>query len=100
MFGRRGAAEEFSRPPVKPAATPAAAPAATPAKPAAASKPNPGSGPAPAASPAAGKVPTPSATPVAVVDNRSDEYYQIKTTIFSTLIDTIDLAQLAQLDVD
>jgi pilus assembly protein CpaF len=32
------------------------------------------------------------------VDQRSDEYYQIKTSIFSTLIDTIDLAQLAQLD--
>ena len=100
MFGRRGAAEELSRPPVKPAATPAAAPAATPAKPAAAPKPNPSSGPAPAAPSAVGKIPTPSATPVAVVDNRSDEYYQIKTTIFSTLIDTIDLAQLAQLDVD
>ena len=34
------------------------------------------------------------------VDNRSDEYYQVKTMIFSALIDTIDLAQLAQLDVD
>ena len=29
-----------------------------------------------------------------------EDYYQIKTTIFSALIDTIDLAQLAQLDVD
>jgi pilus assembly protein CpaF len=37
--------------------------------------------------------------PVAV-DSRSDEYYQTKTMIFSALIDTIDLAQLAQLDVD
>ena len=33
-------------------------------------------------------------------DTRSDDYYQIKTTIFSALIDTIDLAQLAQLDPD
>jgi pilus assembly protein CpaF len=33
-------------------------------------------------------------------DNRSEDYYQIKTTIFSALIDTIDLAQLAQLDPD
>jgi pilus assembly protein CpaF len=33
-------------------------------------------------------------------DVRSDDYYQIKTTIFSALIDTIDLAQLAQLDPD
>ncbi|HWU26786.1 MAG TPA: CpaF family protein [Rhizomicrobium sp.] len=31
-------------------------------------------------------------------DQRSEEYYQIKTTIFSALIDTIDLAQLAQFD--
>ncbi|MGA7714114.1 MAG: CpaF family protein [Rhizomicrobium sp.] len=33
-------------------------------------------------------------------DVRSEDYYQIKTTIFSALIDTIDLAQLAQLDPD
>ena len=36
----------------------------------------------------------------AVADTRSDDYYQIKTTIFNALIDTIDLAQLAQLDPD
>jgi pilus assembly protein CpaF len=36
----------------------------------------------------------------AVVDSRSDDYYQIKSTIFNALIDTIDLAQLAQLDPD
>src|SRR5450432_1338639 len=35
-----------------------------------------------------------------VPDNRSDDYYQIKSTIFNALIDTIDLAQLAQLDPD
>src|ERR1700760_3962567 len=33
-------------------------------------------------------------------DTRSEDYYQIKTLIFSALIDTIDLAQLAQLDPD
>ena len=33
-----------------------------------------------------------------VPDQRSEDYYQIKTTIFGALIDTIDLAQLAQLD--
>ena len=37
---------------------------------------------------------------VVVTDNKSEDYYQIKTTIFSALIDTIDLAQLAQLDPD
>jgi pilus assembly protein CpaF len=36
----------------------------------------------------------------AAADNTSEDYYQIKTTIFSALIDTIDLAQLAQLDPD
>ncbi|MGA7676032.1 MAG: CpaF family protein [Rhizomicrobium sp.] len=35
-----------------------------------------------------------------MADERSEGYYQIKTTIFSALIDTIDLAQLAQLDPD
>ena len=35
-----------------------------------------------------------------VADSRSDDYYQIKSTIFNALIDTIDLAQLAQLDPD
>src|SRR5262249_20460231 len=42
--------------------------------------------------------PTKPAAPPRVQDQRSEEYYQIKTTIFSALIDTIDLAQLAQLD--
>ncbi|HEY5336953.1 MAG TPA: CpaF family protein, partial [Rhizomicrobium sp.] len=36
----------------------------------------------------------------ALPDQRSEDYYQIKTTIFGALIDTIDLAQLAQLDPD
>ena len=34
------------------------------------------------------------------LDTRSDEYYEIKSTIFNALIDTIDLSQLAQLDHD
>jgi pilus assembly protein CpaF len=38
--------------------------------------------------------------PAFAADNRSEDYYQIKATIFSALIDTIDLAQLAQLDPD
>ncbi len=41
----------------------------------------------------------PSAPPPPVtVEARSEEFYQIKTTIFNALIDTIDLSQLAQLD--
>src|SRR5688500_9918535 len=34
------------------------------------------------------------------IDSLSEDYYQVKTMIFSALIDTIDLAQLGQLDVD
>src|SRR3984957_11493612 len=37
---------------------------------------------------------------VPLAEALSEDYYQIKTTIFSALIDTIDLAQLAQLDPD
>src|SRR4029079_12519760 len=45
------------------------------------------------------EAPKPSLSRV-VADSRSEDYYQIKTLIFSALIDTIDLAQLAQLDPD
>src|SRR3954466_15656323 len=93
MFGRRGTAEDVSRPAAKPPA------AAIPAAPKAAQNPAAAAPVAPAATPkiAAGPGQTPA---VVAVDNRSDDYYQIKTMIFSALIDTIDLAQLAQLDVD
>jgi pilus assembly protein CpaF len=40
------------------------------------------------------------APPPMPAENRSDQYYEIKTTIFNALIDTIDLAQLAQLDAE
>jgi len=61
--------------------------------------------PPPRAPTPSGQVPRPEpvkASParVVVADNKSEDYYQIKTTIFSALIDTIDLAQLAQLDPD
>jgi pilus assembly protein CpaF len=95
MFGRRGTAEEISRPAAKPQAT------AIPAAKAAPTAKQNGAA-APAGPPAALKTqaaPAPSAPPV-TVDNRSDDYYQVKTMIFSALIDTIDLAQLAQLDAD
>jgi pilus assembly protein CpaF len=112
MFGKRGAAEEVARP--RPgaqapssesqaaAATPK--PAAQPAAPAAPKAPTPAraSTPAPAAPPpaAAGPRLAASSTPTVAVDSRSDHYYHVKTMIFSALIDTIDLAQLGQLDVD
>jgi pilus assembly protein CpaF len=85
MFGKRTASEATQRVPPK-VATPAPAARAasltaveTPARPTA---------------------PTPSAPAKVVADTRSEEYYQIKSTIFNALIDTIDLAQLTQLDSD
>lgn len=33
-----------------------------------------------------------------VVEDRSEEYYEVKSSIFNALIDTIDLSQFAQLD--
>src|SRR4051812_27165117 len=99
MFGKRTGSEPVFR-------TPAAAPAAGTAGPAREAPP----APAPAAPPrieAAAKAPAPQlapqpSKPVArvVADSRSEDYYQIKSTIFNALIDTIDLAQLAQLDPD
>src|SRR5204863_4415205 len=83
MFGKRSVTETgFGKP-----ATPSPAPAA----PAGA----PDQALAPQAAPQASK-PVTRAAP----DNRSEDYYQIKSTIFNALIDTIDLAQLAQLDPD
>src|SRR5258708_19251055 len=109
MFGKRGDSEEVGRAAPSGGAGVAAAqaqkPATSKAAPPKAVPPAPAT-PAtqPAAAPAAGNrmnlAPTASAPTTIAVDNRSDDYYQIKTTIFSALIDTIDLAQLAQLDVD
>jgi pilus assembly protein CpaF len=78
MFGKRpgGGAEPAPRP--KSAAPPAA----------------------PAAKAAASAAMAPPPPPPIVADGRSDQYYEIKTTIFNALIDTIDLAQLAQLDAE
>jgi pilus assembly protein CpaF len=58
--------------------------------------------PPPAAAKTGGVKPPPRAVdlppPPVHVDSRSSQYYEVKTTIFNALIDTIDLAQLAQLD--
>ncbi|WP_370338429.1 CpaF family protein [Parvularcula marina] len=42
----------------------------------------------------------PAAKAVVVDEAKSEGYYDTKTTIFNALIDTIDLSQLAQLDVE
>ena len=84
MFGKRpgGGAEVVARP--KAAAPPPASPGKSGAVP----------------PPATRGAPPPHVAPPIVIDARSEQYYEIKTTIFNALIDTIDLAQLAQLDAE
>src|SRR5688572_5919312 len=62
---------------------------------------------APAGSPIAAAAPAPApvsaappvrAEPVEPQRHHSEEYYDVKTTVFNALIDTIDLTQLAKLD--
>jgi pilus assembly protein CpaF len=97
MFGKRPATSDAPR-------GASAAPARAEPQPArVAAAPAPASSPAPEAPPSGGRthvVPQASKLAAVLPDTRSDDYYQIKTTIFSALIDTIDLAQLAQLDPD
>ncbi|MDR3494264.1 MAG: ATPase, T2SS/T4P/T4SS family [Ancalomicrobiaceae bacterium] len=84
MFGKRGNA-----------ATQVTGPAAT-LVPATAVRPAPEPGDAP--------LPVKPATPTPVYNTaerpRGSEYYDIKSSIFSALIDTIDLSQLARLDLE
>ena len=99
MFGRRGnddgtrTTPDF-RAPAQPAAeAPAPAPLAPEARPAA----------APAAPPVARKpveAPPLAAEPRKLQRERSETYYDTKSQVFSALIDTIDLSQLAKLDPD
>ena len=44
--------------------------------------------------------PPPVASSSSADESRSEHYFETKTTIFNALIDTIDLSQLAQLDVE
>ena len=91
MFGRRNEGQTVARKPV--AAPPPAQPDASAPLPDAAAK-----------SAAAPRIATPKPAPAKPTtrgsDHRSENYYQIKTTIFNALIDTIDLTQLAQLDAE
>ncbi len=81
MFGKRSGTEPDLRA-VRPAGPPPVAPSVAPA-PAVSSPP---------LSPARAPAPPP------VAERRSDNYYQVKATIFGALIEAIDLAQLAKLD--
>src|SRR2546423_5846930 len=96
MFGRRSAASDLPRTPPVMRAEPAPAKTASAPPPAGDVSPPP----PPARVNGATAPPPPPRSLPRVSDTRSDDYYQIKTTIFNALIDTIDLAQLAQLDPD
>jgi pilus assembly protein CpaF len=86
MFGRRSS-EAASRPaPAGPASHSSTAKAAEPR-----AMPKPASVPAAASRAAAEPAPAPQR-------QHSEEYYDVKTTVFNALIDTIDLTQLAKLD--
>jgi pilus assembly protein CpaF len=96
MFGKRGnVATDSPRPPVAAAPPPVAEGRIEPVV-----APPPRAEPAPMKTAQAAPQPSKSQPRVQVADTRSEDYYQIKTLIFSALIDTIDLAQLAQLDPD
>ncbi len=105
-FGKRSGAANPASPaarPTMPAAPKPEAPAPAP-EPAVAKKAAPPP-PKPAESkekpkPAALKPPAAAEheETITKVNDRSEEYYATKTTIFNALIDTIDLGQLAQLD--
>ena len=101
MFGKRGnddgtrATPDF-RPPASPAAGVAVttAPKAPEARPATA----PATPPVPARKPI--EAPPIAAEPRKLQRERSETYYDTKSQVFSALIDTIDLSQLAKLDPD
>jgi pilus assembly protein CpaF len=114
MFGKRSSGQ---LPPVKrvgpaPQALPPAAGSKEAPKPMAQSqapKPaanGPSSRPSPAEQSGKGRPDVPAqrtaepAKPKPVERKHSEEYYDIKTTVFNALIDTIDLTQLAKLDAD
>ena len=84
MFGRRGPASGTPAPAERPASAPVA-PAVADVPAARAAEPRPAARPEPA--PAKGP-------------RRADGYYEIKTQIFTALIDTVDPAQLAKLDAE
>ncbi|MCP5433029.1 MAG: CpaF family protein [Alphaproteobacteria bacterium] len=84
MFGKRAQSTSSPEPRGPQPAAPSGAAAASGARPRAESR----------------AAATPPPPPRVEIAERSDEYYEIKSSIFSALIDTIDLAQLARLDAD
>jgi len=95
MFGKRGSTDTGAPKPAagQPDAEPAEAGAPPPAQPPERREPQPPK--------AAEKPVTPIEPPRAEPEvKRSENFYDVKTQIFSALIDTIDLSQLSRLDVE
>ena len=103
MFGKRSN-DGSGKPPVAPAARPVvhaettAAYAPEPQAPTPAAAPA-ASAPAPQAAPSKGP-PRREEPPVKRKSSRNEAYYDTKSQVFSALIDTIDLSQLAKLDAE
>ncbi|WP_026379889.1 CpaF family protein [Afifella pfennigii] len=109
MFGKRSTAAQEERPQSQARAKPAAAPSETappppkPAQPSGSAAAAAGAGaPAGAASPPQREAAAsaPASPPRSGRGRKSEEYYRVKTQIFGALIDTIDLSQLAKMDVE
>ncbi|MEW9807270.1 CpaF family protein [Mesorhizobium marinum] len=110
MFGKRGNDDgSRTKPEFRPATqpqgeAPVAKPAAEPRADAAAvltqAPPPPAAPAAPAAPRRPVEAPPLAAEPRKLQRERSDSYYDTKSQVFSALIDTIDLSQLAKLDPD
>ncbi|MBN9001619.1 MAG: CpaF family protein, partial [Rhizobiales bacterium] len=94
MFGKRSGSENDSRVAKAPDVVLEPAAASPPAD-----RPLPASAPV-ASPPLAPARPAPKAPPPPQEMRRSDNYYQVKATIFGALIEAIDLAQLAKLDAE
>lgn len=105
MFGRRGVTDPSNPDLSRSTPTGAAAPAPSQTPAASAQEQPQSAAPAQSGAPKPADAPAPQLTPArkeaepAPKARRSD-YYQIKTDVFSALIDTIDLAQLTRMDND
>jgi pilus assembly protein CpaF len=113
MFGKRGSAGSSvpgaepavaERPPAAPQKPAVSEGAATVPPPSIDRLPPPGQEPAKAAAPppraAPPEPPPPRPAASGPTVRRSDNFYDVKSTVFSALIDTIDLSQLARLDLE
>ncbi len=105
MFGKRGPTSDTPPPPAPKVVSNAlkTIDAPSPSKPPA-PKPAPEAAAAPKPSPKAAPKPEAAKRPIAIEEpperKKSADYYETKTTIFGTLLEAIDLSQLARLDAE